>query len=69
MRNHIQPLGFSLVLYVVLDAMHGWFQGEFDPSQFDKDTLEELKNEYGDGPVVQEQPTVQLYIELNKPLI
>ena len=52
-----------------IDAMHGWFQGEFDPSQFDKDELEEFKIKYGDGPVVQEQPIVQLYIVLTKPLV
>ena len=52
-----------------IDAMHGWFQGEFDPSQVDKDVLEELKTEYGDGPVVQEQPIIQLYIVLIKPLM
>ena len=50
-----------------IDAMHGWFQGEFDPSKFDKDTLEKFKTEYGSGPVVQEQPIVQLYIVLTKP--
>ena len=43
-----------------IDAMHGWF----DPSQFDKEALEELKIEYGNGPVVQEQPIVQMYIAI-----
>ena len=54
-----------------IDAMYGWFQGEFDPNQFDKDTLEKLKKEYGNGPVVQEQPIVQLYniIVLTKPSV
>lgn len=51
-----------------IDAMYGWFQGEFDPSDFDKDALEKFKTEYGGGPVVQEQPIVQLYIVLTKPL-
>ena len=51
-----------------IDAMHGWFQGEFDPSQLDKDKLEQFKTEYGHGPVVQEQPIVQLNIVLTKSL-
>ena len=35
-----------------IDSMHGWFQGEFDPTKFDNYTLEEIKQEYGSGPVV-----------------
>lgn len=39
-----------------IDAMHGWFQGEFDLTKFNKDDLEEIKREYGSGPVVQSEP-------------
>ena len=33
-------------------CMDAWFQGEFDSTKFDNDTLEEIKQEYGSGPVV-----------------
>ena len=26
-----------------INAMHGWFSGEFDPAQFDSDALQQLK--------------------------
>ena len=47
-------------------AMHGWFQGEFDPTQFNKDDLKELKEEHGDGPVLLPEPHRRLYIILTK---
>ena len=34
-------------------AMHGWFGGEFDPPQFDNAAFQQLKREYGVGPVAQ----------------
>ena len=39
-----------------IDSMYGWFGGEFDPSQFDRVLLQKLKEEYGDGPVIQTDP-------------
>ena len=51
-----------------IDVMHGWFGGEFDPSQFDRDALTKLKEEYGDGPVVQTNPIKQLSAILTKPI-
>ena len=35
-----------------IDAMHGWFQGEFDPAEFDQEVFQEIKREYGSGPVI-----------------
>ena len=55
-KRNIDMVWKSLDDYI--DAMYGWF----DPSQFDKEALEELKIEYGNGPVVQKQPIVQMYI-------
>ena len=49
-----------------IDAMYGWFQGEFDPTKFDKDILTELKCEHGSGPVIQSQPTNVLCVLLKK---
>ena len=36
-----------------IEAMHGWFQGGFDPAKFDQEKLQQIKEEHGDGPVVQ----------------
>jgi ubiquinone/menaquinone biosynthesis C-methylase UbiE len=39
-----------------IDAMYGWFQGEFDPTMFDQEAFQEIKREYGPGPVTQTEP-------------
>ena len=49
-----------------IDSMYGWFQGEFDPKQFDKDKLIEIKQQHGDGPVVAPEPHRRLYVILTK---
>ena len=41
-----------------IDSMHVWFQGEFDPTKFNNHTLEEIKQEYSSGPVVQSDLTL-----------
>ena len=48
--------------------MHRWFGGEFDPVQFDIDALQQLKSDYGDGPVVQTYPIKKLEVVLTKPI-
>ena len=50
-----------------IDSMHGWFQGEFDPTEFDQEVLKELKREHGSGPVVQSVPISNIHATLNKP--
>ena len=50
-----------------IDSMYGWFQGEFDPTTFDKDVLAELKCEHGSGSVVQSEPINTLYAKIRKP--
>ena len=49
-----------------IDSMYGWFQGEFDPTKFDQETLDEIKREYGNGPVTQSEPISTLYAQLSK---
>ncbi len=49
-----------------IDSMYGWFQGEFDPKQFDKDKLDEIKQQHGDGPVIAPEPHRRLYVILTK---
>ena len=44
-----------------VDAIYGWFQGEFDSKDFDKEKLKQLKKELKDGPVVALEPHRQLY--------
>ena len=44
-----------------IDSMYGWFQGQFDPEQFDRGALEELQREHGNGPVEQEEPIDNLH--------
>ena len=51
-----------------IDSMYGWFGGAFDPGEFDKDALLEIKKEYGDGPVFQTEPIRKLEIILTKPV-
>ena len=59
------PKWNSLDAYI--DAMHGWWHGEFDPTKFDKDVLAELKREHGSGPVVQSEPINILHTKIRKP--
>ena len=49
-----------------VEAMHGWFQGEFDPSEFDMVKLNKLKKEIGDSLVVAFEPHRRLYAILTK---
>ena len=49
-----------------IESMYGWSQGEFDPKQFDKDALEKLRKEFGDGPVLTLEPHRRLYFILTK---
>ena len=49
-----------------IDAMYGWFQGAFDPTQFDQEALQEIKNEHGNGQVC--QPINHLHAILTKPM-
>ena len=39
-----------------IDSMYGWFQGEFDPSQFDQILLQQIRQKFGSGPVIQYEP-------------
>ena len=50
-----------------IDAIYGWCGGEFDPSIWEKDELEEIKKEHGDGPVVAEEPAKYLHVMIAKP--
>ena len=58
------PTWSNLDAYI--SAMHGWFQGEFDPTRFDEDALKELKKEHGSGPVIQSEPINIVYATLTK---
>ena len=51
-----------------IDSMYGWFQGEFNPAQFDQETFQEIKGKYGNGPVIQSEPIQTLYAILTKPM-
>ena len=62
--ENLHPRWKNLDHYI--DSMHGWFGGEFDPSQFDQVALHKLKKEYGDGPVVQTEPIRKIQIILTK---
>ncbi len=62
----IYPKWDNLDKYI--DAMYGWFQGEFDPAEFDQDAFQELKTEYGPGPVTQSEPIQAIYAILTKPV-
>ena len=48
--------------------MYGWFQGEFDPAEFDQESFQEMKREYGPGPVIQSEPVQDIYAILTKPV-
>ena len=47
-------------------SMHGWFHGEFDPTEFDQEALQEIKKEYGNGPVTQSESIDILYAIFTK---
>jgi len=51
-----------------VEAMFGWFGGEFDPSQFDENVLQRLREENQYGPVVLPEPIRKLEIILTKTL-
>ena len=51
-----------------IDAVHGWFQGEFDPAEFDQEILQEIKSEYGNGPVTQSEPINHIHAIFTKPM-
>ena len=52
-----------------INSMHGWFQGEFDPTQFDQDALKELNRKHGSGPIVQSKPIDILYATVSKTIM
>ena len=57
-----------------IDSMHGWFQGEFDPAEFDQEVFQEIKREYiytGPGPVLvtQSEPLQIIYAIFTKPVL
>ena len=49
-----------------IDSMHGWLHGEFDPTKFNNQTLEEIKQEFGSGPVEQSEPIKFVFALLKK---
>ena len=49
-----------------IDAMHGWFQGEFNTAEFDQEAYQEIKREYGSGPVTLSEPIQVIYAILTK---
>ena len=53
------------------DCIDKWFsglhRGAFDPEKFDKEKLQKMKEEYGDGPIVYEEPNGILFMILSKP--
>ena len=49
-----------------INSMYGWFQGEFDPTQFDQVALQKIKSEFGEGQVIQSEPITILYAQLTK---
>lgn len=50
-----------------IDSMHGWFHGRFDPTQFDRDTLQAIQKDYGEDPVTQSEPIRLIHAILTKP--
>ena len=64
--ENLRPQWRSLDHYIT--TMHAWFGGEFDPALFDSDALQQLKSDYGDGPVIQMNPIKKLEVVLTKPL-
>ena len=52
-----------------INSMYGWFQGVFDPTQFDRDALNEFKRQHGSGPVVQSDPISNVHAVLTKPSV
>ena len=51
-----------------IDAMYGWFQGEFDPAEFDQEKFQEIKREYGNGPVTPSEPINHIHAMFVKPI-
>ncbi len=51
-----------------IDAMYGWFQGEFDPAKFDQEKFQEIKRKYGNGPVTPSEPINHLHAVVTKPI-
>ena len=45
----------------------GLHKGAFDPEKFDKYKLQEIRDEFGDGPVVYEEHNGMLFMILAKP--
>ena len=62
----IYPQWDNLDKYI--DAVYGWFQGEFDPAEFDQEAYQEIKREYGPGPVTQSEPVQVIYGVCTKPV-
>ena len=50
-----------------LDKLFSGFGGLFDPEKFDKEKLQQIKEEYGDGPIICEKPSKILFMILSKP--
>ncbi len=50
-----------------INAMYGWFQGEFDPTVFDQEAFQEIKREYGPGPVTPTEPVQDIKFMLYLP--
>ena len=50
-----------------ISSMHGWFQGRFDPTQFNSEVLQRIKKEYGSGKVTQTDPNLLLKMVVTKP--
>ena len=59
------PIWKNLDEYV--DAMYGWFQGGFNPAKFDQETYQEIKSNYGNGPVTLSEPINHFYAIFTKP--
>ena len=54
------------------DCIDKWYSGlhkeAFDPEAFDKERLKQIKEEYGDGPIIYEEPNGILFMILSKPV-
>ena len=53
------------------DCIDMWFsglhRGAFDPEMFDKEKVQRIKEEYGDGPIICEKPSGILFMIITKP--
>ena len=45
----------------------GLHKGAFNPEKFDEEKLQQIREEYGDGPIVYEEPNRILFVILSKP--